>query len=750
MSICPVLVAIALPKVRHSTCDWVQGVGFYMLLPVMSNLLLAGWLTIFQYVTRSRWKAIALFGVFIAACFGFSFGSFYFTPQVRSYGLLHGYFPGIIYDEDLRIGWRLLWSRSVQVLVLFVFAALVKLLRTSNRRVQLVSLGTQTWLFHIVSLTLTALILLLLGYSLFLTRIVSTASRLASDLGGHIQSAHFDIYYPWGEKPTRISTLKMELEYHYDSLMSELPAHVRPTTLSETDSSSKRIRVFLFRDAAHRKALIGASRTNIAKPWQRTLCILTQSSPHTVIRHELVHVLLAAYGDRLLGVSRSSIFSPPNFGLVEGLAVALDESLRYEISLDARASGILAENTDIEVSDLFRGKFHAYSGYIAYGLAGDFMTYLIARDGIKSVLRIYRHPSTWIHEQLESDINKWRSQLKQTADSSHAMDEHASDHVAERLSSAFSVFDKRCPHYVANQYKMLENSRTGLKDKGTFDRACQLFRLQPYNRQVLDLLLDHFPKDRPLPTRVEALESYVYGKEMKAGARNANRIGPAGRRQLAEALGDWLYKSFREPKQGKTDKHGQLDRIKSLYAFAANGSGFADQRRRRLLKQYAAAGIDTNYLLLDYLARIESRSGRSYAIHRMISTPCLKGLGQYLMGKQLAYAAEFELGFSAMTDAITSFLKPGSGDHCDAMPDELLRELYNEIERDLSRFAFFSSATLSDLEKAYMLIDGARAKIKENTVLAEHKKSIRSEWLARMQWRAERSTSWLGGHPGLE
>jgi len=681
----------------------------------------------------------------VCLCVGFAIASFYFTPQVRSYGLLHGYFPGIIYDEDVKVGWRLLWSRGVQATILFVVSTLTMTLRTSNRQVKLHSSASgplSHLLPHVIALTLGASILLLLGYSLFLTRIVSTSAGIASDLGGHLQTTSFDIYFPWGEKEKRIEDLAMELEYHRSSLLARLQKGEKSTSIA----SNERIRVLLFRDAKQRKTLIGASRTNIAKPWQQTLSILIGTKPHAVMRHELVHVLLAKYGDRLLGVSRRSMFSAPNFGLVEGMAVALDESLRYEISLESTVRGVLAKKPGFDVSGLFRGRFHSHSGYVAYGISGSVLKYLIERDGIAAVLAIYYDPRNWIDTRLDQDIAQWRSALSSNTSADDALTE---SYISERLSSAFSVFEKRCPHYVANQYQLLNGEGKQHKKGEIFHTACSLFRLQPYNSKILELLLDHFPKDQQRPESVEALESLIYSEEPSVDhsmsqSNNGHkprslRIGLAGRRQLAEVLGDWLYRSIVDDHAHK----GVLDRaensaiesqefelIASLYDTAVSGSGYADLRRRRLLKRYAAhAGPDSDHLLLEYLVGMKSRSGRGYTVHKMIGSSCFSGIGRYLMGKQLAYAAEFALGFKEMSGAIDQIaLRPKE---CIPFEPELVSEVYDEIERDLSRFAFFSSYSQQKLLDVYTRLDAARPRL----VMSAHHQAIRSEWLARMRWR---------------
>jgi hypothetical protein len=94
-------------------------------------------------------------------------------------------------------------------------------------------------------------------------------------------------------------------EFHHAQIERQLPV-----------SSRRKIQSFLYASSAQKGKLVGAGRTNIAKPWLWQLH-LNIDDLDSSLKHELVHVMAADFGFPIIRVGL-------NAGLTEGLAVALE------------------------------------------------------------------------------------------------------------------------------------------------------------------------------------------------------------------------------------------------------------------------------------------------------------------------------------------------------------------------------------------------------------------------------------------
>src|SRR5690606_13490283 len=87
-------------------------------------------------------------------------------------------------------------------------------------------------------------------------------------------------------------------------------------------SQRERVTAFFFRNAAEKRALMGASNTYIAKPWRNEVYLQVGEWPHPVLFHEIVHVVVGNVGRgpfRIAGTLGGLLPSP---AIIEGVAVA--------------------------------------------------------------------------------------------------------------------------------------------------------------------------------------------------------------------------------------------------------------------------------------------------------------------------------------------------------------------------------------------------------------------------------------------
>jgi len=110
------------------TCDWGFGLEAYLAMPVVTAALAGAVghaLGVVSGPRRFVGAAVAqlpALGVTAAALW-----RFYREPPVFSYNAILGYFPGNLYDENIRLQWPLLWSRLEDVGWALALVALVAL-----------------------------------------------------------------------------------------------------------------------------------------------------------------------------------------------------------------------------------------------------------------------------------------------------------------------------------------------------------------------------------------------------------------------------------------------------------------------------------------------------------------------------------------------------------------------------------------------------------------------------------------------
>lgn len=378
---------------RVPNCDYLEGLAFYILLPVVAVLFASG-LAIFCTV-HYRHARLA-FIAYAMASFAYALGLGYFTPAIFSYNFFYGYFPGLSYDELLPLGWPLVFFRVVTlgITALLVWWAGIIVLETSPEagvtKKGLALLRTLGNRYRFVSAIVVVCCVLLyafrgpLGWE-------SSRGYVQARLGSALETTNFTLYYD------STSTTAEDLQYlareHEFRLHQVLDAFALPRT--------RHIASYIYPSAASKRRLIGAGETELAKPWSREVHI-TLGSVDDALKHELVHVVAADFGVPVLKAS----FSP---GLTEGVAVAVDGSWGYR-TLDHYAAAIRSAGIAPSIHELMTpAGFMSGSSSMSYLLAGAFCRFLIDRYGMRPVMQVYRsgdYKAAYQHP-LDSLIARW-------------------------------------------------------------------------------------------------------------------------------------------------------------------------------------------------------------------------------------------------------------------------------------------------------------------------------------------------------
>ena len=426
------LVTIFISGLFVPLCDPLEGVAFFLLLPVISvffSVSLAVFCAVHYRFSKTVFLSVMAASGIYAAALG------YFTPAIFSYNFFYGYFPGLSYDELLPLNMTLVLFRALTLLaggvLLWLAGLLVRYARegdtTGQRGVHLLrALVSRRHLpvtLIIVLVTATVAIFRCeLGFE-------STGPFIQKTLGGRYETEHFVIHYDAGSEPD-VRLLAAAHEFHLRSVLETF-------ALLHTE----RIRSYVYASADSKRRLMGAGTTEITKPWNREVHI-TRQSVNGTLRHELVHVVAAPFGAPVLQVSLST-------GLVEGLAMALDGRWGYrtlhQYAAAMRAGGIAP---DIQSIMMMSG-FASSSSSVSYVLAGSFCRFLIDSYGIRPLLMVYGlgNYEEAYRQPLSHLVDSWNRFLDSVA---VGESERASVDVLFRQPS---IFGKTCPRLVAKRLR---------------------------------------------------------------------------------------------------------------------------------------------------------------------------------------------------------------------------------------------------------------------------------------------------------
>jgi hypothetical protein len=435
------LAAIFINGLVVPLCDPLEGIAFFLLLPVVS-VFFSFSLAVVCAVHYRFSRTVFLSAMAVSAIYAAALG--YFTPAIFSYNMFYGYFPGLSYDELLPLNETLVLFRVLTVLaggaLLWLAALVVRYAHAGDTTTQKgVHLLRAMVMRRHIPVTLT-MVLLTVAVAIFRCELgfESTASFIEKTLGNRHETEHFVIYYQ-SEREPDIRLLAAAHEFH---LRSVLNTFALPGT--------ERIRSYVYPSADSKRRLMGAGNTEITKPWNREVHIARQSVNGT-LRHELVHIVAAPFGAPVLHASLST-------GLVEGLAMAVDGRWGYrtlhQYAAAMRAAGVAP---DIRTLMTITG-FASRSSSVSYVLAGSFCRFLIDTRGIQPLLSVYgsgTYEEAFL-QPLPVLIASWERFLDSIT---VGESERASVDVLFRQPS---IFGKVCPRRVA---KNLREARRLVTDR---------------------------------------------------------------------------------------------------------------------------------------------------------------------------------------------------------------------------------------------------------------------------------------------
>src|SRR5262249_762621 len=150
---------------------------------------------------------------------------------------------------------------------------------------------------------------------------------LRDRLGGVRESEHFTLVHPRGKPKQDVERMIRDLEFRHSQISALLG-----------EAPPGKVTVWWYESADQKQQWVGAQHTPFAKPWRHEVHIHGAPFPHPVVKHELVHAMLAPFGASPFSVT-TKYGLLPNAGIIEGMAVAGDDPLE-DLTLHEWAAGM--------------------------------------------------------------------------------------------------------------------------------------------------------------------------------------------------------------------------------------------------------------------------------------------------------------------------------------------------------------------------------------------------------------------------
>ena len=432
MSLC----LLASPKIcgLSSSYTWF----FIQVLPAILIFL-----SIRNYISQSPLKRSAI----ILSLMLFSIYIFMWSsPQKRWVSLWFGYLHGPVYDDFIPLTFGIVAARLSH--------AMFGMYLTYRHR----SLGL--------------LSLIVWGISLYDPINSHGRHALDSYLSDSLSSEGLTLHY----KRDRISSsesLLREASFHRAQLIK---------ILGITDIP--KIDIYVYANTDEKKVYFGGAETDITDVFTPSVHIVASSSPHSTLRHELVHALLS---------NQNSLGFHWNMLITEGIAVALAPT-DSPISLDEQARYLIEKGELPNLTDVFGPLFWLKSANVSYGIAGSFIHWLLLEKEPAQFLKVYGGSSfeeSYL-TSIESLYQKWISYIKAIP-----YDPLRVNSLISRLMDAPSVFFDVCPH--AKIDRMAESPLSLLDSKDSTDYLKWLSKVHPESRMLRSDELSKLRKAGVLP-----------------------------------------------------------------------------------------------------------------------------------------------------------------------------------------------------------------------------------------------------------
>jgi tetratricopeptide (TPR) repeat protein len=431
-------------------CSFVNGIFFYLLLPVVSVIFSVA-LAAFIFSLFKR-KIISFYVLTLVLVILSSVCVYYFYPQSFIYNSIFGYFSPMIYDEEMSISvWLILYRVSgILEAILLLFAGLTIIKRSKKEDGFFIRFSyLKNLLTDSKSVILLLIVIVIYWFFQNEARIILNDGFIQSKLGGKYETEHFNIYYsPETYNDEAIKRIAGFHEFYYEQISNQLKI-----------SLSKKMESYIYPSPDVKNDLIGAKNTDIAKPWLRQTHINSRDL-EAALKHELVHVMAGEFG---LPVIDAGIQS----GTIEGTAMAVEWDFGNR-TLHQFSAQMLKMNMNIDMDNLLSTTgFISQNPSYSYVLCGSFFRFLIDRYGVENFKRVYAWSNfEGVYQKKLSDLNiEWKDFLRtiRTGETDSS--------IVIYFFKRPSIFQKVCARVIAN----INRSGWNELNNKNYDKAIQYF-----------------------------------------------------------------------------------------------------------------------------------------------------------------------------------------------------------------------------------------------------------------------------------
>ncbi|WNG15581.1 hypothetical protein [Cystobacter fuscus] len=516
----PPFLAATLYAWIGTRCDPFALVGFYPLLTLPSAGLASVVGVFCGFATRRAGRAGWLYAGILLVSLCVTVWPIVLGPQVYAFNAFLGHLPGPLYDETLSLSSALLWFRAETLLLIFAVHALTELLLNPTEA----RLGRPRPRFGpllLLGLTLGP-VALIEAHATDLGLRMSDAT-LRERLGGVRETEHFEFIYPRALRREDVDRRARDLEFRYAQLarfLGRVP--------------EGRIRVWLYSTDDEKQRLVGAGRTQFAKPWRQELHINGRDYPHPTLKHELAHVMAAPSGSGPFRVTtRLGVW--PLMGVIEGMAVAADNPVQGDLTLDEWAAGMRRQKLAPDIRKLVGPEgFYQSAPARAYTLVGSFLRYLADTHGPDKLRQLYAHADfeATYGRPLDALATEWERHLDALP-----LDEATVNRAFQRFRTG-SLFTRSCAREVA---RLQDEARELLaadppRALAAYERAALLQPQEPSFRMGQALALDRLERpDEAAQVLAQVAEQVKDQPALKAEVVLAQADVESRRGQLAPA-----------------------------------------------------------------------------------------------------------------------------------------------------------------------------------------------------------------------
>ncbi|MEW6777806.1 MAG: hypothetical protein AB1405_16025 [Bdellovibrionota bacterium] len=403
-------------QVLVGTCDWIEGMAWYGILPGVGAIITWGTALLCSLAATRRRAAYWIFGFVFLGAAAVIGARLYFGVPFKIHNLLLGFWPGVLYDEFVPIEPGVLFARF-QALLLGGWLSLTALSILKGKRNQ--------WVLP--DLLLIAFVISPAWERDFFVNL--SRNEVEEELSLHFEGEHARWFATDATVTrTQLPLLAARLDYQVKHVAEDLGiAQIPP------------IRVYLFESPEQKRKIFGAEHTVVTRPWLGDLYLHAGPKAQAVLRHEIVHLVSAAWAYKPVGIS-------PNIALLEGLAVSFQGGFESFVDPADLVRAVLEEKPDFPLENFLAGaSFWKFAHQLAYPMAGAFVDFLrknAVPDEPLSIL--YRRGRTKSKETWRELVSRWRGEIEK-----RPAPPPAAAALAKKLLAARPLHEKRCAHEVA-------------------------------------------------------------------------------------------------------------------------------------------------------------------------------------------------------------------------------------------------------------------------------------------------------------